>query len=249
MASTKLRRRQSFLLDAQTSATQGRATEDVARITWYTTGWHSSVIVTGTFDNWSKSVPMVRSDELQAYIADVVLPSSLKSGEKIMYKFVVDGEWKTASEEPVEPDNLGNVNNVFVVTKMTRRTLSPTPSNDSMPCLRPSSISEEESEAESDTTCHNPIPSKEYDQQAIIDLSAFLVENLDAVPFYVDRTKIFHCIESSYMDFKRDSSEFQDPERFSLVLFLLGAARASPWFTERQLAYLRSWTNDLSQKL
>ncbi|KAJ3029047.1 UNVERIFIED_CONTAM: hypothetical protein HDU68_000260 [Siphonaria sp. JEL0065] len=196
---------------------------------------------------------MVWSDELQAYIADVVLPSSLESGEKIMYKFIVDGEWKTASEEPTEFDPSGNVNNVYVITKMTRQTQSPTPADDSIPHLRTStgSISEEsEGESASETPFNSSFNlSPKYNPQPLIDLSAFLVEHLDSVPFYVDRTRIFHCVKDCYLDFKRESSFGKDPERFNLVLFLLGAARASHWFSEAQLAFIREWTKDLSEAI
>ena len=34
-------------------------------------------------------------------------------GEKITYKFVVDGQWVTDNAQPTEWDNAGNLNNVY----------------------------------------------------------------------------------------------------------------------------------------
>ncbi|ODQ50327.1 hypothetical protein SAICODRAFT_38323, partial [Saitoella complicata NRRL Y-17804] len=73
----------------------------------------SEVYVTGTFDNWSRSTrlsptPSSATQKKTSYSAEVELPST----EKILYKFVVDGQWVTSPLAATETDGEGNVNNV-----------------------------------------------------------------------------------------------------------------------------------------
>ncbi|KIY72974.1 carbohydrate-binding module family 48 protein [Cylindrobasidium torrendii FP15055 ss-10] len=72
---------------------------------WPFSGNH--VVVTGTFDQWSSSLPLSR--EGGVFRATTTLPWA----EKILYKFVVDGNWVTSPQAPTENDNSGNVNNVY----------------------------------------------------------------------------------------------------------------------------------------
>ncbi|GAB7355605.1 hypothetical protein MBLNU459_g6333t1 [Dothideomycetes sp. NU459] len=64
------------------------------------------VFVTGTFDNWSKTVQLERHGN--AFHKTVDLPA-----EKTYYKFVVDGNWTTDHTIAQETDESGNVNNVL----------------------------------------------------------------------------------------------------------------------------------------
>lgn len=66
------------------------------------------VYVTGTFDDWSKSVKLDRVGE---HFEKVV--SLSKIDENIYYKFVVDEVWTTNHTLPQETDPSGNVNNVL----------------------------------------------------------------------------------------------------------------------------------------
>ncbi|EME83230.1 carbohydrate-binding module family 48 protein [Pseudocercospora fijiensis CIRAD86] len=66
------------------------------------------VYVTGTFDNWSKSVKLDKKD--QVHEKRVNLP---QTDGKIYYKFVADGEWKHDHTAKTETDHEGNVNNVL----------------------------------------------------------------------------------------------------------------------------------------
>ncbi|KAI9328966.1 major facilitator superfamily domain-containing protein [Obelidium mucronatum] len=359
-------RPRSFRLDAKDSLHSSFG--NTAKITWYTPETHHSVIVTGTFDNWSKSVSMTRSDELDAYVADVNIPNSqLKPGEKLMYKFIVDGEWMIDSEEPIESDPSGNINNVFVVSlsssstntttsssssthnfrelskkkscisvvlnrsaplptttatssthdaipvlpptqqpiehsfentdreggllttrlsldqpspsNATRRTsntnhqtvskkrsylvianrspppLPQLPSNNNTTATPPSSTpppnpehlkpqekEEQQQPTEPTTTTIISIP---YNREAVIELAQFLLDHLETPPYFVDPTRIFMCVESCYRDFKKET--VYDGERYNLVLFLLAAARAATWFTEKQRGWIGEWKKDLSQ--
>ncbi|KAJ3015457.1 UNVERIFIED_CONTAM: hypothetical protein HDU68_012713 [Siphonaria sp. JEL0065] len=277
-----------------------RGTENIAKITWFTPDIHNSVIVTGTFDNWSKSVTMQRSDEIEAYVAEVHIPQSQLKQGKLMYKFVIDGEWMIDSEEPIECDPNGNVNNVFVVqlagtlpnskqvskkkscisVVMSRSSLDGRPSLD-IPTFDSSRrvsqprVSEESnhnpesfrnvSKKKSYIAFSNrtpgspPLPQHEekrekqteainipYSRESIVELAQFILDHLDSAPYFVDPARIFLCVESCYRDFKKEATVL-DAERYNLVLFLLGAARAASWFSEKQRGFVVAWTRDLSE--
>ncbi|EJD01256.1 uncharacterized protein FOMMEDRAFT_135492 [Fomitiporia mediterranea MF3/22] len=66
-----------------------------------------SVIVTGTFDNWTSSVHLNKSDT--GFTTSVAVPWD----SKILYKFIVDGNWLNHPNQPIETDSNGNVNNVL----------------------------------------------------------------------------------------------------------------------------------------
>ncbi|KAL8783120.1 MAG: hypothetical protein Q9213_004877 [Squamulea squamosa] len=71
------------------------------------------VYVTGTFDDWAKSVKLDK--EGGGFAKRVKLPL----GQKISYKFVVDGTWCTSTEEPEETDQGGNVNNILTPDRIS----------------------------------------------------------------------------------------------------------------------------------
>ncbi|KAK6205102.1 regulation of G-protein function [Scheffersomyces amazonensis] len=78
----------------------------------YTFSWPKGpqeVILTGTFDNWSKSFPLVKETD-GSFSLTVPLP---KSSEPILYKYVVDGEWLVSSTQRISKDESGNENNVL----------------------------------------------------------------------------------------------------------------------------------------
>ncbi|KAL5530238.1 CRP1 [Sanghuangporus sanghuang] len=72
---------------------------------WPHTDAHS-VIVTGTFDNWSSSVHLQRTES--GFTGSVAVPWDTK----ILYKFIVNGNWVTHANQPTETDAAGFVNNV-----------------------------------------------------------------------------------------------------------------------------------------
>ncbi|KAH9950081.1 hypothetical protein B0H21DRAFT_706548 [Amylocystis lapponica] len=74
----------------------------------------STVIVTGTFDqarllpsSWSGSVHLPKNG------AVFEGPVKVPWGEKVTYKYIVDGRWTTTDDQPVETDPMGNLNNVY----------------------------------------------------------------------------------------------------------------------------------------
>ncbi|KAI0551658.1 hypothetical protein F4679DRAFT_538748 [Xylaria curta] len=73
----------------------------------------TEVYVTGTFDDWKKTEKLDKvGDTFQKTVA---LPDI---SSKILYKFVVDGEWITDHTAPREIDNSGNENNVLTLERI-----------------------------------------------------------------------------------------------------------------------------------
>ncbi|TFK29224.1 hypothetical protein FA15DRAFT_664137 [Coprinopsis marcescibilis] len=79
------------------------------------------VIVTGTFDKWSRSKPLNKT--ARGFVGTVQVPWA----EKIKYKFVVDGKWVTLKGQPTEADPGGYVNNVFYTPSRPRGQTEDTP--------------------------------------------------------------------------------------------------------------------------
>ncbi|KAI6122793.1 hypothetical protein EV401DRAFT_1858561, partial [Pisolithus croceorrhizus] len=69
----------------------------------------NDVIVTGTFDQWSASIHLAKGDT--GFRGMVKLPW----GEKVAYKFIVDGYWSCRDDQPMENDGSGNINNILYV--------------------------------------------------------------------------------------------------------------------------------------
>ncbi|KAJ3102634.1 hypothetical protein HK100_004338 [Physocladia obscura] len=84
------------------------------------------VIVTGPFDNWSRSVVVPRVSD-STFAITLSLDPSLKPGDSFQFKFVVDGEWKVSHAHSIEHDNSGNENNVLTVTErvLNEKAISP----------------------------------------------------------------------------------------------------------------------------
>ncbi|KIJ09093.1 carbohydrate-binding module family 48 protein [Paxillus involutus ATCC 200175] len=77
----------------------------------------TDVIVTGTFDQWSSSIRLVKGDA--GFFGIVKVPW----GEKVSYKFIVDGYWLCRDDRPQEDDGDGNINNFLQVP--VKRTCCP----------------------------------------------------------------------------------------------------------------------------
>jgi 5'-AMP-activated protein kinase regulatory beta subunit len=84
-----------------TSAIGGREVPTVFR--WEHGG--TGVYITGSFNNWSRRIPMYRSGNDFLYI------QTLGAGRH-HFKFIVDDEWRFAPDQPTVTDATGNVNNV-----------------------------------------------------------------------------------------------------------------------------------------
>lgn len=65
-----------------------------------------SVQITGTFDNWSKSLPEITTPPFEQTI-------TLPEKQDIIFKFIIDGNWTTLDSYPIVTDEHGNANNVI----------------------------------------------------------------------------------------------------------------------------------------
>lgn len=72
------------------------------------TGAGKEVYISGSFNNWTNKIPLIRSQN--NFVAIVELPE----GEH-QYKFFVDGQWTHDPTEPVVTNQLGTVNNIIQV--------------------------------------------------------------------------------------------------------------------------------------
>ncbi|KAG5756237.1 hypothetical protein H9Q69_000597 [Fusarium xylarioides] len=75
------------------------------------------VYVTGTFDNWTKSVQLEKEGNVFSKTVDLKEPEG-----KIYYKFIVDGNWIINQSAPNEPDLEGNVNNFITPDQLNAET-------------------------------------------------------------------------------------------------------------------------------
>lgn len=78
----------------------------------YTFEWPyegSEVIVSGTFDDWKKTVKLDKKQASKGFSKTVTLPK-----QTTVYKFYVDGVWKVDDGVPTERDAQGNLNNVLI---------------------------------------------------------------------------------------------------------------------------------------
>ncbi|KAF4946187.1 hypothetical protein FGADI_11379 [Fusarium gaditjirri] len=75
------------------------------------------VYVTGTFDNWTKSVQLEKEGNVFSKTVDLKEPEG-----KIYYKFIVDGKWIINQSAPNEPDLEGNVNNFITPDQLHTET-------------------------------------------------------------------------------------------------------------------------------
>lgn len=85
----------------------------------FTFRWPSGpedVILTGTFDEWKGSLPLVKTSSGDF---EITMPLKQMSGEedKFYFKFIVDGDWTVSDEYEKESDGCGFENNFIDLTK------------------------------------------------------------------------------------------------------------------------------------
>merc|ERR1711892_770262 len=85
--------------------------EEVQEVSLEWRGRGSEVLVAGEFSNWVGLSMVKQADELWN------MKLKVKHGE-YMYKFIVDGEWKTSDEMKTSRDVDGNTNNLLVAERM-----------------------------------------------------------------------------------------------------------------------------------
>jgi len=71
------------------------------------------VFLAASFNGWRDQIPMVRSGNEFSVVHD--LPRGVHQ-----YKFIVDDQWRFATDQPKTQDSAGNVNNVLDISTYTR---------------------------------------------------------------------------------------------------------------------------------
>ena len=103
------------LLDAPDAASEGLESwldDDTVPTVFRWEHGGRQVYITGTFNGWSRQIPMHRSGNDFTYI------HNLKRG-KHAFKFIVDDEWRFAPDQPTVADIEGRINNFIDVTDFT----------------------------------------------------------------------------------------------------------------------------------
>ncbi|KAJ7067974.1 hypothetical protein C8F01DRAFT_584063 [Mycena amicta] len=85
-------------------------------------GEPTQVIVTGTFDQWSSSLHLHKSEDGAGFSGS----TKIEYGSKIAFKYVVDSEWLCSSSSPTETDGEGNINNIYQAPDLPATALMPT---------------------------------------------------------------------------------------------------------------------------
>jgi 1,4-alpha-glucan branching enzyme len=94
----------------QATNANANANSEIAReFVWK--GAAKEVRVAGSFNNWTPSVLLSRSNGGDSCIHSV---SFRVPKQAVQFKFVVDGEWKCSLDYPTCLDSNGNTNNVLV---------------------------------------------------------------------------------------------------------------------------------------
>ncbi|SCU87308.1 LADA_0E03224g1_1 [Lachancea dasiensis] len=76
----------------------------------------NDVIITGDFDKWSGSLPLVKSPRGDFALT---VPIEQTSSDKFHFKFIVDGQWQTSNEYKTETSPEGISNNYLVVSSLS----------------------------------------------------------------------------------------------------------------------------------
>ncbi|KAL4800446.1 hypothetical protein BDV19DRAFT_353029 [Aspergillus venezuelensis] len=88
----------------------------------YTFQWPypaKEVFVTGTFDDWGKTIKLDQKGDI--FEKQVHFPVT---GEKVHFKFVVDGIWTTDKRLPEEDDGSSNVNNTLTPDDLQKESVA-----------------------------------------------------------------------------------------------------------------------------
>ncbi|CAO3617116.1 unnamed protein product [Cunninghamella blakesleeana] len=96
---------QPSMVEKNISETKSKTNNSI-EIHWKHGG--NQVYLTGTFDQWQKTIRMEKQNG--EFLGTI--PSSFSSGKPIYYKFIVDDVWVYDVEKPTEKDPNGNINNV-----------------------------------------------------------------------------------------------------------------------------------------
>jgi len=110
------------------------------------------VIVTGTFDQWGRTVHMDLVPS--GFVATV----PVHWGEKVLFKFFVDGVWMFISNLPTEEDQGGNINNVYHAPTKPKEIDTPLNEPNSVPVITPARAREQPGTLPEDVATPGNVP-------------------------------------------------------------------------------------------
>ncbi|KAM3504506.1 hypothetical protein MY10362_003512 [Beauveria mimosiformis] len=125
----------------------------------YTFKWEhpaEEVYVTGTFDNWTKSVKLDKRGDIFEKTVSLEIPS-----DKVYYKFVVDNNWTTNESSPKEADKEGNINNFLTSEIIAASAISTTVLNTIGPESTTATMAGQQPLEKNKLASINPLPASE----------------------------------------------------------------------------------------
>ncbi|PMB72474.1 Cruciform DNA-recognizing protein 1 [Beauveria bassiana] len=125
----------------------------------YTFKWEhpaEEVYVTGTFDNWTKSVKLDKRGDIFEKTVSLEIPS-----DKVYYKFVVDNNWTTNESSPKEADKEGNINNFLTSEIIAASAISTTVLNTIGPGSTTATMAGQQPLEKNKLASINPLPASE----------------------------------------------------------------------------------------
>ncbi|KAM3439344.1 hypothetical protein NHJ13734_003788 [Beauveria thailandica] len=125
----------------------------------YTFKWEhpaEEVYVTGTFDNWTKSVKLDKRGDIFEKTVSLEIPA-----DKVYYKFVVDNNWTTNESSPKEADKEGNINNFLTSEIIAASAISTTVLNTIGPESTTATMAGQQPLEKNKLASINPLPASE----------------------------------------------------------------------------------------
>ncbi|KAI8718626.1 AMPK1-CBM domain-containing protein [Fusarium sp. LHS14.1] len=143
------------------------------------------VYVTGTFDDWTKSVKLEKTGDVFSKTVDLKDASS-----KIYYKFVVDGNWVINQSAANEPDTQGNVNNFLNPDQITKdtpaaailNTVTPTSTTAAMASEQPIEVKPVEKVLDEKVAESKPVPALADEETLTENEKAHPIETPSDIP-------------------------------------------------------------------
>lgn len=97
--------RESSIASSLIEITETYQESNLVNVTFHWDHGGNEVYLMGSFNSWSERVRMERVDK------NFSVEKSVERGMVHEYKFIVDGEWRFAHDQPTKKDQNGNINN------------------------------------------------------------------------------------------------------------------------------------------
>ncbi|KAH3679998.1 hypothetical protein WICPIJ_008474 [Wickerhamomyces pijperi] len=163
------------------------------------------VIVTGTFDNWSGALPLVRTS---SGAFELTLPLSLTQleNDQLVFKFIVDGQWVTSPDYKSIQDEHGNSNNILSVTELSSTQASTNQASAKIPEAGGLAVPlQKSSKGDFNTTV---LPSEEGKQETLGEPGVFVPSN----PHEIDAFNKVSNVDAKELNYKLNQKKKKEEE-------------------------------------